>query len=75
MTRSFHAPVRLVPRRPRIARRAPRPSTLSFTCFRLVPIDDREPTEPEFAPIELCDPTNAMRVLALPPRSFAARRR
>jgi len=70
MTRSFHAPVRLVPRRPR---RAPRPETLSFTCFRLVPIDEGAAEDAPYAPIELCDPTNAMRVLRLAPQRFAAR--
>jgi hypothetical protein len=70
MTRSFHQPVRLVSRR---ARRAPRPHTLSFTCFRLIEIFDREPGDPPYASIELCDPTNAMRMLAMKSRPFAAR--
>jgi hypothetical protein len=58
MTRQFHARVRLVPRpEPRAAG----PHTLSFTCFRLVPID--EPGQPPFDVVELCDPRNAMRAL------------
>ncbi len=62
MTRQFHPRVRVVPRLPR---RAPRPFMLSFTCFRLVKVD--EPGEPPYAPIELADPTNAMRVLVVKP--------
>jgi hypothetical protein len=51
MTRQFHARVRRA-QKPKL--RDPRPHTLSFKCFRLVPIDGF---------IELCDPRNAMRVL------------
>lgn len=69
MTRSFHAAVRLVPKRPR---RAPRPETLSFTCFRLVSVFDPLPGEAPYHAIELMDPTNAMRMLGMQPRSFAA---
>lgn len=69
MTRSFHAAVRLVPKRPR---RAPRPETLSFTCFRLVSVFDPLPGEAPYHAIELMDPTNAMRMLATPSRSFVA---
>lgn len=71
MTRSFHHAVRLVPRRGPRARLAPRPYTLSFTSFRLIPITDHEPVEAEYEPIELCDPSNAMRALARKPRAFA----
>jgi len=60
MTRSFHQAVRLVPRR---AKRLPRKETLSFTCFRLVKIWDREPDEPEYSTVQVTDPTNAMKSL------------
>jgi hypothetical protein len=60
MTRTFHQAVRLVPRRPR---REPRPATLSFTCYRLVRILDREPGEAPYATVQVVDPANAMRVL------------
>lgn len=60
MTRSFHQAVRLVPRR---AKRVPRKDTLSFTCFRLVKIWDREPDEPEYATVEVAETTNAMKSL------------
>ncbi|MEO6774577.1 MAG: hypothetical protein ABI467_16430 [Kofleriaceae bacterium] len=63
MTRQFHAPVRLVQRR---AKRIPREHVLSFTCFHLV----HEPDEDAYFPIELIDPTNAMRHLVFEPRSF-----
>jgi len=69
MTRSFHAAVRLVPKR---AKRMPRPETLSFTCFRLVTVFDPLPGEAPYHAIELMDPTNAMRMLAMAPRAFAA---
>ena len=39
-----------------------RPHTLSFTCFRLVPIID-ESGAPGYELVELCDPRNAMRLL------------
>ena len=59
MTRQFHARVRRAPpHKTRIAG----PHTLSFTCFRLVAID--EPGQP-FEIIELCDPRNTMRVLVV----------
>jgi len=60
MTRSFHQAVRLVPRR---AKRLPRKDTLSFTCFRLVKIWDREPGEAEYATVEVAETTNAMKSL------------
>ena len=60
MTRSFHQAVRLVPRR---AKRLPRKETLSFTCFRLVTNLDREPDEPELSPVQVTDPTKAMKSL------------
>jgi hypothetical protein len=65
MTRSFHHPVRLVPRR---RPRPPRPHTLSFTGFRLVAAVGSAPDQPAYTAIELCDPTNAMRALAMKPR-------
>jgi hypothetical protein len=65
MTRAFHHPIRLVPRRPR---RTPRPHILSFTSFRLVAIVDCAPEHPLYEAIELCDSTNAMRALAVKPR-------
>jgi hypothetical protein len=71
MTRSFHHPVRLVPRR---RPRPPRPHTLSFTCFRLVEVADPAPDQAPYAAIELCDPTNAMRALAMKPRTLLRRR-
>jgi hypothetical protein len=59
MTRQFHARIRRLPTpKPRTAG----PYTLSFTCFRLVPID--EPGQP-FEIIEVCDPRNTMRVLVV----------
>jgi hypothetical protein len=63
MTRQFHQPVRLVPRR---AKRIPREHTVSFTCFHLV----YEPDEDLYFPIEASDPTNAMRHLVFKPRSL-----
>ena len=60
MTRQFHARVRRAP--PPISRTAG-PHTLSFKCFRLVPID--EPDQPAFEVVELCDPRNAMRSLVV----------
>ena len=58
MTRQFHTRARRVQQpKPRV----PRPHTLSFKCFRLVPIDDPGPDANEI--IELCDPRNAMRAL------------
>ena len=41
--------------------RAPRLHTLSFKCFRFVPIDELGPGAYEI--VELCDPRNAMRAL------------
>jgi len=61
MTRQFHQPVRLVPRR---AKRIPREHAVSFTCFHLV----HEPDEDSYFPIETSDPTNAMRHLVFKPR-------
>jgi hypothetical protein len=60
MTRQFHARVR---RAPKPKPREPRPHTLSFRCFRFVPID--EPGADAYEIIELCDPRNAMRALLL----------
>lgn len=65
MTRSFHHAVRLIPRR---APRPPRAHTLSFTSFRLVAVDDDAGSG--FAAIELADPRNAMRSLAVKRRRF-----
>ena len=62
MTRSFHQAVRLVARRPK---RLPKKTTLSFTCYRLVKIWDRQPGEPEYATVQVTDPTNAMKSLVL----------
>jgi hypothetical protein len=71
MTRSFHQAVRLVPRpRPRRARRTPRPHTVSFTGFRLVAVPDHLPDEAPYRAVELSDPRNAMRALAMKPRAF-----
>lgn len=66
MTRQFHHPVRLIKR----SRRAPRPHTLSFTPFHLVEITDRQPGEQAYVAIEMSDPTNASRSLAMKPRPF-----
>lgn len=55
MTRQFHARMR---RAPKPLQRASRPHTLSFRCYRLVPIDPGA-----FETVELCDPRNAMRAL------------
>lgn len=66
MTRQFHHPVRLIKR----ARRAPRPHTISFTPFHLVEITDRQPGEQHYVAIEMHDPTNASRSLAMKPRKF-----
>jgi len=66
MTRPFHQAVRVVRRR---APRAPRPHTLSFTGFRLVAIPDRLPAEPPYDVVELSDPSNMMRALAMKPRT------
>ena len=60
MTRLFHARVR---RAEKPKARELRPHTLSFKCFRLVPID--EPGPDAFELVELCDPRNAMRPLLL----------
>jgi hypothetical protein len=54
MTRQFHARVRRA-QKPKL--RDPRPNTLSFRCFRLVPAPDA------YEIVELCDPRNAMRSL------------
>ena len=67
MTRQFQKSARLTSRRPT---RVPPPHTLSFTCFHLVAVTDPEPDEQPYAAIELCDPTMAMRHLAITPRSF-----
>ena len=67
MTRQFQTSPRLISRRPTRARP---PHTLSFTCFHLVAVPDPEPDEQPYAAIELCDPTMAMRRLAVTPRSF-----
>jgi hypothetical protein len=40
--------------------RDPRFTRLGFTCFRLVAIDDPQPDEQPFAPIELMTTMNAM---------------
>ncbi len=60
MTRQFHKALRSITHRNTPAR-TPNPNTLGFTCFRLVPIYDREPDEPAYASIELVDTQNAMR--------------
>jgi hypothetical protein len=53
MTRQFHARVRKVsPPKARVAG----PHTLSFVCYRLVPVEPGE-----YETVELCDPRNAMR--------------
>ncbi len=54
MTRQFHARVR---RAPTVRPREPRPQTLSFRCYRLVP--SGEPGG--YETVELCEPRNAMR--------------
>lgn len=61
MTRQFHARVRRSPP-PKV--RTAGPHTLSFKCYRLVPIID-EPGQPPFEIVELSDPRNAMRVLVV----------
>lgn len=66
MTRQFHHPVRLIKR----SRLAPRPHTISFTPFHLVEITDRMPGEPPYVAIQMQDPTNASRSLAMKPRKF-----
>jgi hypothetical protein len=58
MTRQFHARLRSA-QKPKP--REPRQHMLSFTCFRLVPLDDLGPDAYEI--IELCDSRNAMRAL------------
>jgi hypothetical protein len=67
MTRQFHKALRTITtRKPTVPRN---PRTLSFTCFRLVPILDREPGEPPYAAIELTETQNAMRAFVKrPPR-------
>ena len=60
MTRSYS--FRTVTRRvPRMERPPRRPCT--FTCFRLVPIDDPGPGDPAFESIELVFPPNMMAAL------------
>ena len=60
MTRSYS--FRTVTRRvPRLERPARRPCT--FTCFRLVAIDDPAPGEAAFEAIELVFPPNMMAAL------------
>ena len=49
---------RVFTRVPRV--RDPRFARLGFTCFRLVAVDDPEPDEHPFAPIELMTTMNAM---------------
>ncbi len=79
MTRQFHKALRSITTR-KTPVRTPNPNTLSFTCFRLVPICDREPGEPgepgepAYASIELVDTLNAMRafVKTLPRRKKRA---
>ncbi|CAN5140796.1 hypothetical protein BH11MYX1_BH11MYX1_55750 [soil metagenome] len=60
MTRQFHKALRSTATR-KTPIRTPNPNTLSFTCFRLVPIYDRGPGEPPYASIELMETQNAMR--------------
>ena len=60
MTRTYTTTRRRRATAPIARPRNPAITPIAFTCFRLVRIDDREPGEPPFAPIELCDPTNAM---------------
>jgi|GEM_PF-2836740 len=73
MTRQFHKALRSITTRTTPVR-TPNPNTLSFTCFRLVPICDREPDESAYASIELVDTLNAMRafVKTLPRRKKRA---
>ncbi len=59
MTRQFHHPVRFTVRAPRV----PRKYTTSFTCFRLV--RNYEDDAPPYTPVQLMDPTNAMRALVI----------
>lgn len=66
MTRSYS--FRTVARRVALVIRPvrdPSITPLSFTCFRLVRIEDREPHEPGFVAIELCQPPGQMAALAL----------
>jgi len=49
---------KLVPFVPRP--RDPSIRTLGFTCFQLVPIIDRDPGEPPYAPIQVRETRNAM---------------
>jgi hypothetical protein len=56
MTRQFHARVRRIQK---LKSCDSRPHTLSFRCFRFVPIHGPGPDAYEI--IELCDPRNAMR--------------
>ena len=60
MTRQFHARIRRA-EQPKPRPRPPRPHTLSFRCFRGVPID--EPGADTHEIVELCDPRNTMRAL------------
>ena len=65
MTRSYN--FRTVTRRvPRVERpvRDPSIAALSFTCYRLVAIDDPSPGEAPFEPVELVFPPNMMAALA-----------
>lgn len=59
MTRQFHHPVRVVVRK----YREPSAHTLSFTCFRLV--RNYDDGTPPYTPVQLLDPTNAMRALVI----------
>ncbi|MBA3453344.1 MAG: hypothetical protein H0T42_09660 [Deltaproteobacteria bacterium] len=61
MTRSFGSS-RTSARRIAPAPRAPDPrfTRFGFTCFRLVPIDDPDPDERPFTPMELMSTMNAM---------------
>jgi hypothetical protein len=62
MTRSPRASRTATRRVARVIRpvRDPSIAPLAFTCFRLVPIVDPSPDEPELEPIELCQTSNAM---------------
>ena len=62
MTRSFGSSRSQARRLPGASRRAPDPrfTRWGFTCFRLIPVDDPDPSEGSFAPIELMSTMNAM---------------
>lgn len=67
MTRSYNFQ-KLARRVPRVEPRLRDPSiaALSFTCYRLVAIDDPAPGEPPFESVELVFPPNVMSALVRP---------